>query len=209
MINNNYRMTILLAAITVFIFSGIAASAGLPAMPVPAQSSPVEIEMISRSDAMLFWLFGGASGILLCVILLYHYRNRNYEKKLEEANSLISEYKEKLDQLEDKLDELEEDNKKISEELETNKKVLGKKDKTIENLRQTVNSESFDGRLPVCSHCKDIRDAKGFWHPIEEYLECFGEIDFSHTICPTCAKKFYPDMFKDGTKPFSLTWKQK
>ena len=183
-------------------------TAGIAAPPL-LQSGPMQVEMISRSDALLYWLFGGAAGILLGVVLLYHNRARNCEQKLEAAGRELLRYKEKLDLLEDKLDELEAANNEIAEELETSKKVMKKKDKAIENLRETINSESFDGRFPVCSHCKDIRDAKGFWHPIEEYLESFGEIDFSHTICPTCAKKFYPDMFKDGTKPFSLTWKQK
>ena len=43
--------------------------------------------------------------------------------------------------------------------------------------------------LPICAHCKKIRDSEGNWYPIEEYLLKHSEIRFSHGYCPECAEK--------------------
>ncbi|MDO9041184.1 MAG: cache domain-containing protein [Desulfocapsaceae bacterium] len=48
--------------------------------------------------------------------------------------------------------------------------------------------------LPICSHCKKIRDDRGYWNQIESYIRDHFEAEFSHGICPACAKEFYPDL---------------
>lgn len=48
--------------------------------------------------------------------------------------------------------------------------------------------------LPICSHCREIRDEAGHWHQIETYISDHSETKFSHSICPKCAMKFYPDL---------------
>ena len=48
------------------------------------------------------------------------------------------------------------------------------------------------GLLPICSHCKKIRDEKGLWHPVEGYIRDHSNADFSHGICPECLNKHYP-----------------
>jgi len=52
------------------------------------------------------------------------------------------------------------------------------------------------GLLPICSHCKKIRDDKGAWEVIEVYIRNHSEAKFSHGICPSCAKELYPDFYK-------------
>jgi len=47
--------------------------------------------------------------------------------------------------------------------------------------------------LPICSHCKNIRDDKGYWNKIEAYIHKHSGTEFSHGICPECAKKYYPE----------------
>ena len=54
--------------------------------------------------------------------------------------------------------------------------------------------ETLRGILPICSHCKKIRDDKGYWNQIESYIHNHSDAEFSHGICPECAKKLYPDM---------------
>ena len=51
----------------------------------------------------------------------------------------------------------------------------------------------LEGILPVCASCKKIRDNKGSWHDIEGYVQDRSEAEFSHGICPECAKKLYPE----------------
>jgi hypothetical protein len=50
------------------------------------------------------------------------------------------------------------------------------------------------GMLPICCNCKNIRDDKGYWNKIESYIQEHSEAEFSHGICPDCAKKLYPDL---------------
>jgi ABC-type uncharacterized transport system substrate-binding protein len=54
--------------------------------------------------------------------------------------------------------------------------------------------KQLSGLLPICSSCKKIRDDKGYWNQIEGYITTHSEAEFSHSICPDCAKKLYPDM---------------
>jgi len=51
----------------------------------------------------------------------------------------------------------------------------------------------LEGILPVCASCKRIRDEKGNWHQIKEYVRDRTEAEFSHGICPECAEKLYPE----------------
>ena len=53
------------------------------------------------------------------------------------------------------------------------------------------------GMLPICSFCKKIRSDEGYWNQIEDYIRDHSEADFSHSICPDCAKKLYPEYYKD------------
>jgi hypothetical protein len=49
--------------------------------------------------------------------------------------------------------------------------------------------------LPICSNCNRIRDDKGYWRQIEgSILDQFGK-DFTHGICPQCARKLYPEYY--------------
>lgn len=55
----------------------------------------------------------------------------------------------------------------------------------------------LSGLLPICSNCKKIRDDKGYWNRIEAYIHDHSEAGFTHGICPTCAKKLYPELYSD------------
>jgi len=59
--------------------------------------------------------------------------------------------------------------------------------------------KQLSGLLPICSYCKKIRDDKGYWQQIEEYISEHSEADFSHSLCPECLKKLYPE-FTDRVK---------
>ncbi len=56
----------------------------------------------------------------------------------------------------------------------------------------------LSGLLPVCSSCRRIRDNEGSWVQMELYIRDHSEADFSHGICPECARRLYPDHCKDG-----------
>ncbi|MBF0121057.1 MAG: hypothetical protein HQK79_19680 [Desulfobacterales bacterium] len=65
--------------------------------------------------------------------------------------------------------------------------ALEERNDAIEELR------ILNGTLPICASCKKIRDKKNHWHQIESYIKNNSEADFTHTICPECAKKLYPE----------------
>jgi phosphoserine phosphatase RsbU/P len=50
---------------------------------------------------------------------------------------------------------------------------------------------TLSGLLPICAHCKKIRDDNGYWNQIEIYFRDHSEIGFTHGICPDCVKKFF------------------
>jgi len=60
--------------------------------------------------------------------------------------------------------------------------------------------KTLSGMLPICAHCKKIRDDKGYWSQIEEYIRDHSEAQFSHGICPECAKEHFPefDLYPDS-----------
>jgi hypothetical protein len=53
--------------------------------------------------------------------------------------------------------------------------------------------KTLSGFLPICASCKKIRDDKGYWNQIESYIESRSEAEFSHGICPDCARRLYPE----------------
>jgi len=50
----------------------------------------------------------------------------------------------------------------------------------------------LEGLLPICASCKKIRDTHGNWLQIEGYIRDHSDAEFTHSICPDCAKKLYP-----------------
>jgi hypothetical protein len=50
------------------------------------------------------------------------------------------------------------------------------------------------GLIPICASCKNVRDDKGYWNQIEQYLCEHSDSQVSHGICPACIKKLYPDV---------------
>lgn len=52
----------------------------------------------------------------------------------------------------------------------------------------------LQGFIPICASCKKIRDDKGYWDHLETYITRHSQAVFSHSICPECVKKLYPDL---------------
>jgi len=79
----------------------------------------------------------------------------------------------------------------ISDRIETEKE----KENLINRLQETLSEvKQLSGLLPICASCKNIRDDKGYWNKIESYIKNHSEAEFSHGICPDCAKKLYPEL---------------
>ncbi len=71
------------------------------------------------------------------------------------------------------------------------------KELAIAGLREALNKiSSLRGLLPICAACKRIRDDKGYWKHVETYISERSEADFSHGICPDCAKQLYGEYWE-------------
>lgn len=57
--------------------------------------------------------------------------------------------------------------------------------------------KTLQGIIPICMHCHSIRSDKEAWHRLEAYIEQHSEAQFSHSICPKCLHKYYPDLEDD------------
>jgi PAS domain-containing protein len=58
--------------------------------------------------------------------------------------------------------------------------------------RALADIRTLRGLLPICAGCKKIRDDKGYWQGLEQYLGEHAEVQFSHGLCPDCLKRYYP-----------------
>ncbi len=80
-------------------------------------------------------------------------------------------------------------------EMIKRKKAEERRIETIADLQKALSEiKTLKGFLPICSHCKKIRDDKGYWKQIESYIQDHSDAEFSHSICQECAEEFYPDM---------------
>ncbi len=50
----------------------------------------------------------------------------------------------------------------------------------------------LEGLLPICAACKQIRNESGEWEVMEKYITTHSEAQFSHSVCPNCARQLYP-----------------
>ncbi|MGE0084149.1 MAG: PAS domain-containing protein [Desulfococcaceae bacterium] len=73
-----------------------------------------------------------------------------------------------------------------------------KRENLINELRKALAEiKTLQGIIPICSSCKKIRDDKGYWEQVEAYVSKHTAAKFSHSICPECIKKLYPDFCTD------------
>jgi CheY-like chemotaxis protein len=83
--------------------------------------------------------------------------------------------------------------------MEAERKALHQENvRLIEELQAALAEvKTLQGFIPICSSCKKIRDDSGFWQQIEKYIQERSDAKFSHSICPDCAKKLYPDFWQE------------
>jgi PAS domain S-box-containing protein len=81
----------------------------------------------------------------------------------------------------------------ISRDVTERKRAEEERENHILLLQHALdNIRVLRGLLPICSHCKKIRDDQGQWHTVESYVKERADVDFSHGICPDCLSKHYP-----------------
>jgi len=65
----------------------------------------------------------------------------------------------------------------------------------IAELKEALEKvNTLSGMLPICAHCKKVRDDKGYWNQLESYIRNHSQAEFTHGICPECAREHFPDL---------------
>jgi sensor domain CHASE-containing protein len=83
---------------------------------------------------------------------------------------------------------------------------LGKLETSINQMLDRIQAakeeiKTLEGLLPICSYCKNIRDDEGFWQKVDHFIHHRTHARFSHSICPECAKKHFPEYDLYDHKP--------
>jgi len=80
--------------------------------------------------------------------------------------------------------------------MASRKQAAADQARLIEELRRTLGEvKTLRGLLPICSSCKKIRRDQGSWQQIESYIREHSDAEFSHSLCPECAKTLYPEIW--------------
>jgi phosphoserine phosphatase RsbU/P len=63
-------------------------------------------------------------------------------------------------------------------------------DRIVELEAALSRVRQLQGLLPICSYCKKVRDDQNYWQQVDSYISKHTEVEFSHSICPTCYDRF-------------------
>ncbi len=89
----------------------------------------------------------------------------------------------------------------LSTRLRTGDRMLSLRselaDKVVELESALAHVKQLQGLLPICMHCKNIRDDSNSWHKLESYIETHSSAMFSHCLCRPCLEKYYPEYLSE------------
>jgi CHASE3 domain sensor protein len=69
------------------------------------------------------------------------------------------------------------------------------RDRLVVELYKSLSKvKTLTGLLPICAGCKKVRDDKGYWTQVEDYVSKHSEVKFSHGLCPDCVAGLYPEV---------------
>jgi PAS domain S-box-containing protein len=82
----------------------------------------------------------------------------------------------------------------FSRDITAHKHYEQDRENLIERLQDYISKiKTLSGLIPICSSCKRVRGDDGYWGQLEVYISEHSDAEFSHGLCPECAKKIYPD----------------
>jgi len=85
----------------------------------------------------------------------------------------------------------------IARDISARKAIEAEREHLIDQLTEALSRiKTLRGLLPICASCKKIRNDEGYWEQVETYIMNHSYADFSHGLCPECAKKLYPEFVK-------------
>ena len=83
----------------------------------------------------------------------------------------------------------------IARDITAKKREEAERQQMIEELNEALTHvKTLTGLLPICAGCKKIRDKQGEWEHIENYVKARSNAEFTHSICPDCVERLYPEL---------------
>ncbi len=84
----------------------------------------------------------------------------------------------------------------LYQDITERRRAEEERENLLRELQEALaNIKTLSGLLPICASCKKIRDDGGYWSQIESYISAHSQAQFSHGICPECAKQLYPEHY--------------
>lgn len=131
----------------------------------------------------LWWFWHAERFLAYIVVLVYMIRLFLWKShELKKMNEVLEE-------------RIKERTKELVNEVAERTRYALERDKVILDLQDAQNQiKTLTGLLPICASCKKIRNTEGDWEQLEAYIHEHSGADFTHSICPQCVKKIYPDL---------------
>jgi PAS domain S-box-containing protein len=86
----------------------------------------------------------------------------------------------------------------IARDISDRKRAERERERLAAELQKAMGEvKTLSGLLPICAHCKKIRDDKGYWNQIELYVREHSSASFTHSICPECSRTHFAELFED------------
>ena len=77
----------------------------------------------------------------------------------------------------------------IARDITLRKRDEFERTRLIQELTEALaHAKTLSGLLPICAHCKRIRNDDGYWQQVEAYIAEHSHAVFTHGICPQCFK---------------------
>lgn len=133
--------------------------------------------------------------VLLSVLSLYLIK---LNRSLSRTRSVLKVMNIELEtQVEERTRSLSDANRMLEDEISEKKRIETEQIKLIAAYQKALSEiKTLGGLIPICSSCKKIRNDEGYWQDVAVYISSHTDADFTHGLCPDCAKKLYPQYFK-------------
>jgi len=128
---------------------------------------------------------------------LNNHLQTEYEARTKIEKELMT-YRDNLEALiRERTSELMKTNEMLKTEIMERKAIDEERKKLVDDLQEALNNiKTLKGLIPICASCKKIRDDQGYWNELEIYIAKNADIEFSHSLCPDCLRKHYPEEYE-------------
>lgn len=168
--------------------------AGFLLFAAPALA-PLAIQFLAQGDDL--HLVMGAITALYLILMVFIARTMN--QTIITSLTLRFENRDLVAYLAAAKGHAERLNEDLTFEINESRQALKERARLITELQDAAaNIKVLRGLLPICSHCKKIRDDEGIWQMVEVYVHEHSNADFSHSICPECLNRMYPELGKNN-----------